>query len=229
MPGNSWLHIRTDWVSLSSSTVRATLVSYRRDRLPWYQEKFIMAAVIDSDLLLLKTQLTKIQEIKTIDLCDEIVRIKSADMCAMRIDEFASWPAGEAIYEGYIRKDFMTSFRLESPLSAALLQNYRKNPVVGWQPVNRGALGLSFLYNCCNGLGCLELTANTLYYRHGTVVDNAGLYERAIVRSWDINDFDIDAISSLTGNVEDAIQARVMARRMRNDAWVWLVHNELPF
>jgi hypothetical protein len=114
-------------------------------------------------------------------------------------------------------------------LNDALLRKFNSKPVEGWLPIHRGALGLSFLHNCENGLGCLELTADTLYYRLGTVVDNEGLYERAIVRRWSIHDFDIESISSLTGDREDAIQARIMARRMRNDAWEWIVRNELPF
>ena len=229
MPGASWLPIRTEWVPLKSGLGRASLTIYRRDRLPWYRESYIMAAVLEADLLLLRTKLTKLQDIESVNPADAIIRLKPADLCAFRIDEFVPWPSGEAIYGGYSLTDVMTAFRPQHQLLHGLLRSFRNNPVPGWVPINRGALGLSYVYNCTNGLGSLELTANCLYYRSGTVLDNEGLYDRTIVRSWCIYDLNVDEISRQTGDREDAIQARMMARRMRSDAWHWIIRNELPF
>jgi len=145
------------------------------------------------------------------------------------LDEWFAWPQSEAVYARVTSVDFVKTYNPQRLLHQGLLDVFHKNPVHGWTPVHRGALGISFVRDTLDGTMCTEIRSDECVLYLGSFEENEALNEHNIVKVWSMDNMELDLMKSKLPDPEDFIQCRVMMRKLRMAAYDWLLNNEYPF
>lgn len=227
----SWIGTRVDWRPLGfGQTGRITLMPFRKERLPWYHEKYLIVAVVNTDLILVKTKIVDLDRLpKRINPTLAFMTLKQSDFILSWCAEFFDWPMAQALYEGYTLMPMMQSYSSQHWLHDAVLRTFHKHPVPGWTPVHRGVLGISFLRDTTDGEKCIEITSDACILRQGPIEENEALREHKIITRWNIHEMDHDAMTARMGDPEDSIQSRLIMRKLQQAAYEWILQNEMPF
>lgn len=204
----------------------AAVIQHRQPRLPLYQEKYLMAVVVNHKLMIFKITSSTGYSVSS---ADALLTVKAANVTLGILDEWFPWPPSEAVYARVTAVDFMKEYNPQRLLHQGILDSFHKKPLPGWWPVHRGTLGVSFVRNTLDRSMCTEIRADECVLYRGPFEMNEELCERKVIKVWSIDKMDLEVMKPKLPDPEDIIQCRLMMRWQRKAAYDWLLNNEYPF
>jgi hypothetical protein len=229
MAKTSWIGTSVVWTPASVDGLhsgKAALVELRRPRLPWYRGKYLLAVVANQKLMLFKGD-----RLPQDTLCsnDTLLTIGSSELTLKLLAEYFEWPDIQAVHDGYLKTDLAQSFEPQRWLRDGILQRFHKEPLPGWWPVHRGALGISFLRNVMEGTNCAEITSTALNLYRGPIADNEALQENRIFKRFGVHEMEVNALHDVLPDVDEVVQVRLMMRKYLFWQYEFCQDHELPF
>lgn len=223
----NWLHTEINWQSQvfdDGTQCDVAVLQHRKARLPWVRDLSRLLVALNREYGTLGIYRTdKIPSV--LPLSGMVTSLTRPNM--LKINEFFEWPQATAIYHGFTGMNLPDGMPTLT-LSDALGTNFRVEPVAGWQPCHRGALGLSFLRDSADGTYCIEATVDRVRIYRGPIEDNQGLDDHRVLKSFRINELVMPRLTKYVSR-PDAVSIRLMERYIA--LWVFeeSVAQDLPF
>jgi hypothetical protein len=202
----------------------SAIYNYRRKRLPWNKATHLKVAVQGQRLMIFRGP----QPVPRVNPKDALLVLEPQDLTLRQLSEYFNWPDIEAIHFGYTGID-LSSYN--SPMWAAdgILKIFHAEPMLGWWPIHRGALGVSFLRNVMEDSHCVEVNTECMRLYRGPIAENETLRDHRVTNRWSLEQMEVNAIQNVIPDVDEVVRCRLMMRRLRLALFTFNLANELPF
>ena len=229
----SWLGIRLPWHRVTTTHCgvgRATVVNYRKERLPWLANGSQITAVhYPRDHRLEFFDVKSVAELH-VDMLP-FWSIDRSSFCLSAVSELTPWPAAEALYFRFSGCDLTDEYRFTFTVDD-FISRWRPSFTPGWWTIDRPGVGVVLVkefLNINDGImRAVELSYQGLsMYKRG-IMSCSDLAEHDKVWLIKVEELDVDRLTMYFSKY-DAIQARLAARMYRQTLFDLAIEFEQPF